>query len=131
MYIIRQIRTPPGRAGSPLPAPPFADCGGSGLGRFGRPVEAQALVLFQMELQGAHPVGVLIAGRQERGQGSQNFLAPGEGVGQGVEDVGDQHGRRRGRRGVFFRLIFGCGFHIVKQRYMKQLHASMEKLTFF
>ena len=76
-------------------------------------------MLFQMELEGADPGGVFIAGRQARGQGGQNFLAPGEGVGQGVEDVGEQHGRDRARRGVFFRLIFGWGFHIVKLRYMK------------
>ena len=102
-HFARPLTSPDGRGRVPLLQLRFADCGVSGLIRVVRPVEAQALVLFQMELQGAHPAGVFVAGRQERGQGGQNFLAPGKGVGQGVEDVGDQHGRRQGRRGVFFR----------------------------
>jgi len=123
--------SPPSPAGRGLPAPPFADGAVSGLIWRGGPVEAQPLVLLQMELQEAHPDGVFVAGRQARGQGGKNLLAPGQGVGQGVENVGDQHGRDRARRGVFFRLIFEQGFHIVKLRYMKLLHWSMEKMTFF
>ena len=101
---------------------------GGGEGAIGV-VELDFVLLLEVELEHADVDGAAFAGRDEGSKGAQDFLATGEGIREGCEDVPDQD-RESGTAaggGLFFGLLFVFCFHIMKLRYMKSLHTSREK----
>jgi hypothetical protein len=86
-----------------------------------RAVKTKFLVLLQMELEHADVRGAAFVPRNEGGEGAQDFLAPGERIGQGRQDVSDEDGQGvlAAGGGIFFVLLFVFWCHNMKLRYMK------------